>query len=271
MPQSELSVHPDTPRRTRARSSRLALIRNLIVTLTMTVAMTATVSLTLFSTGCAGPRGTGPGLIHQVASGENIYRISRRYGVDPKQVARINGVRDVTKLRVGQRLFIPGVRRSMSAKQRELAGLGPPGKSDSAKARRLAKSVARAQTSLRFGWPVRGRLSSRFGMRKGRPHEGIDVAASRGTPIHAAEAGRVIHSGRLSGYGKVVIVKHAGAYRTVYAHASKLLVKKGAFVERGQTIALVGSTGRSTGPHVHFEIRRSETPHNPLAFLPRPR
>ncbi len=106
-------------------------------------------------------------------------------------------------------------------------------------------------------------------MRKGRPHEGIDVAASRGTPIYAAESGRVIHSGRQGGYGKVVIVKHAGSYRTVYAHASKLLVKKGAFVERGQKIALVGSTGRSTGPHVHFEIRRLETPHNPLAFLPR--
>jgi murein DD-endopeptidase MepM/ murein hydrolase activator NlpD len=175
----------------------------------------------------------------------------------------------VTQLRVGQRLFIPGVRLHMNAAQLEMANRRPIGSSNSAKARRLARDVARTQTSLRFAWPVHGRLSSRFGMRKGRPHEGIDVAASRGTPIRAAESGRVIHSGRLSGYGKVVIVKHAGAYRTVYAHASRLLVRKGAFVERGQTIALVGSTGRSTGPHVHFEIRRSETPHNPLAFLPR--
>ena len=65
-----------------------------------------------------------------------------------------------------------------------------------------------------------------------------------------------------------MIVKHAGVYRTVYAHASKLLVRKGQFVERGQKVALVGSTGRSSGPHVHFEIRRAESPRNPLAFLP---
>ena len=78
----------------------------------------------------------------------------------------------------------------------------------------------------------------------------------------------MIHSGRLGGYGKVVIVKHAGAYRTVYAHASRLLVRKGEFVERGQKLAEVGSTGRASGPHVHFEIRRSESPRNPLAYLP---
>ena len=101
---------------------------------------------------------------------------------------------------------------------------------------------------------------------KSAGHEGIDVAAARGTPIFASESGRVIHSGRLGSYGKVVIVKHAGAFRTVYAHASKLLVRKGEFVERGQKVAEVGSTGRSTGSHVHFEIRRSETPKNPLAF-----
>ncbi|HIL81136.1 MAG TPA: LysM peptidoglycan-binding domain-containing protein [Myxococcales bacterium] len=258
------TIHPDGLRPERVSASRIALPMGLILTLAIGLA------LSVFSIGCAGPAGTGPGLIHRVAAGENLYRISLRYGVDPKQVARINGVRDVTELKIGQRLFIPGVRRKMNTAQRGLANRRPNARTDSEKARRLAQNVARAQTSLRFAWPVRGRLSSRFGMRKGRPHEGIDVAASRGTPIHAAESGRVIHSGRLSGYGKVVIVKHAGAYRTVYAHASKLLVRKGAFVERGQTIALVGSTGRSTGPHVHFEIRRSETPHNPLAFLPRP-
>ncbi len=105
-------------------------------------------------------------------------------------------------------------------------------------------------------------------MRRGRPHEGVDIAAQKGTPIFAAESGRVIFSGRMSGYGKVVIVKHAGRYRSVYAHASRLLVRKGEFVERGQKVAEVGSTGRSTGPHLHFEIRRSETPQNPLAYLP---
>ena len=89
-----------------------------------------------------------------------------------------------------------------------------------------------------------------------------------GAPILAAEAGRVIHSGRFGAYGKVVILKHAGAYRSVYAHARALFVEKGEFVERGQKIAEVGATGRATGPHLHFEIRRGEVAHDPLVYLP---
>ncbi|MCP4907610.1 MAG: LysM peptidoglycan-binding domain-containing M23 family metallopeptidase [bacterium] len=221
--------------------------------------------------GCGGRGPGGPGVIHHVEAGENLYRIGLRYGVSSKQIARANGIRDVTNLRIGQRLFIPGVRTRLRA------GAGSAGQNSSSnargagnldEARRRARKSARQQTSLQFLWPVRGRLSSRFGYRQGRPHDGIDIAARRGTPIFSAESGRVIHSGRLGSYGKVVIVKHSGRYRTVYAHASKLLVRKGEFVERGQKIAEVGSTGRSTGPHVHFEIRRSESPQNPLGFLP---
>ncbi|MFK7897304.1 MAG: M23 family metallopeptidase [Myxococcota bacterium] len=212
--------------------------------------------------GCGGRRpSAAEQTMHRVEQGENLYRIGLRYGVPAKEIARANGIRDVTSLRVGQRLVIPKRSGSRSG------GLSPRQKEE---ARRRARASAIAQGELQFMWPVRGgRLSSRFGMRSGRPHEGLDVAASRGTAIHAAEAGRVIHSGRLGSYGLVVIVKHAGSYRTVYAHASRLLVKKGAFVERGQKIAEVGSTGRSTGPHLHFEIRRSETPEDPLAYLPR--
>ncbi len=214
----------------------------------------------LGGSGCAGSRQGGPGVIHHVEAGENLYRIGLRYGVPVKQIRRANGIRDVTRLRIGQRLYIPGARQRLRVSSKGFAksnAVRPP-----------AQSGGRPQTSLKFAWPVRGRLSSRFGMRHGRLHEGIDVVAARGTPILAAESGRVIHSGRLGSYGKVVIVKHAGAFRTVYAHASKLLVRKGEFVERGQKVAEVGSTGRSNGPHVHFEIRRSESPRNPLAFLP---
>ena len=187
-----------------------------------------------------------------------------------KEIARANWIRDVTSLLIGQRIFIPGARarrRVGPGQSPQLAGRSGGGAASQA-AREHARKTARNQSSLRFAWPARGRLSSGFGRRGGRPHEGIDIAARRGTPIFAAEAGRVIHSGRLGSYGKVVIVKHAGRYRTVYAHASRLMVRKGEFVERGQKIAEVGSTGRSTGPHVHFEIRRSETPQNPLGFLP---
>jgi len=209
-------------------------------------------------------------VIHRVKAGENLYRIGKSYGVAPAKIAKANGIRDVRELRVGQRLFIPGVGRSRptASGRGEVARAPASGRADLEAARRQARATARQQADLQFGWPVRGRLSSRFGMRRGRPHEGIDVAASRGAPIRAAESGRVIHSGRLGAYGKVVIIKHAGSYRTVDAHARKLHVRKGQFVERGQRIAEVGTTGRSTGPHLHFEIRKRATPQNPLVYLP---
>ncbi|HPG26797.1 MAG: LysM peptidoglycan-binding domain-containing M23 family metallopeptidase [Spirochaetaceae bacterium] len=220
--------------------------------------------------GCAGRRPGGPGVIHHVAKGENLYRIGQRYGVPASAIAQANGIHDVTQLRVGQRLFIPGATARRRPADDPAYAARPDGRAagDLEEARRRARESARSPSAPSFAWPVQGRLSSRFGLRRGRPHDGIDVAASHGTPILAAEAGRVIYSGRLGSYGKVVIVKHAGPYRTVYAHASRLLVRKGEFVERGQKIAEVGSTGRSTGPHVHFEIRRAETPQNPLALLP---
>lgn len=215
--------------------------------------------------GCAsGP----PGVIHHVREGENLYRIGLRYGVEPKVIARANAIRDVRTLRVGQRLFVPRPTRRLDVAPAPRAQAPPGSGAAREEARRVARKAAVRPTSPRFAWPIRGRLSSRFGIRRGRPHEGIDIAAARGTPIYAAEAGRVIESGRMRGYGKVVIVKHAGSYRTIYAHASRLLVRKGQFVERGQKIAEVGSTGRSSGPHLHFEVRRREQPRDPLAYLP---
>lgn len=214
--------------------------------------------------GCASKQ---TGAIHYVRTGENLYRIGLRYGVDAKRIAHANGIRDVHELRVGQRLFIPGAGRSPSDTTRRPSS-DQTASGVSKQSRQRARASVRNESSLSFSWPVRGRLSSSFGRRRGRPHDGIDIAAKKGTPIFAAEAGRVIHSGRMGDYGKVVILKHAGAFRSVYAHANRLFVRKGEFVERGQKIGEVGSTGRSTGPHVHFEIRRRESPQNPLALLP---
>ena len=87
------------------------------------------------------------------------------------------------------------------------------------------------------------------------------------TVIRASESGRVILSGKLGDYGRVVIVKHAGRYSSVYAHNRRNKVKKGAFVEKGDAIAEVGSSGNASGPHLHFEIRRDRKPQDPLAFL----
>lgn len=118
-----------------------------------------------------------------------------------------------------------------------------------------------------LGWPASGTLTSGFGPRWGRMHQGIDIAAPTGTPISAAESGVVIHSGGLGGYGQTVIVDHGGGVVTLYAHMSERLVGNGASVGRGAQIGRIGSTGNSTGPHLHFEVRINGSARNPMNYL----
>lgn len=123
------------------------------------------------------------------------------------------------------------------------------------------------------GWPIKGWLTSYFGMRKspytGRPkfHEGLDIAANTGTPIHATADGVVARVETSPGYGKTVIIDHGYGYRTLYAHNSKNLVKRGQKIARGDKIAEVGNTGRSTGPHLHYEIQLNGVPIDPRKTL----
>ena len=118
-----------------------------------------------------------------------------------------------------------------------------------------------------FIWPVSGPVVSGFGMRWGRMHEGIDIAAGMGTPIHAAASGTVIHAGWLGGYGNLVVLDHGDGLATAYAHASAILVVVGQSVSQGETVSLVGSTGHSTGPHLHFEVRVNGVAVDPLLYL----
>ncbi|HUF02026.1 MAG TPA: peptidoglycan DD-metalloendopeptidase family protein [Gaiellaceae bacterium] len=118
-----------------------------------------------------------------------------------------------------------------------------------------------------FIWPVNGVVVSGFGMRWGRMHEGIDITAPTGTPIWAAAAGTVIWSGWRGGYGNAVVVDHGNGLATLYAHASALLVGVGQQVSQGQAVALVGSTGNSSGPHLHFEVRVNGVAVDPLLYL----
>ena len=117
-------------------------------------------------------------------------------------------------------------------------------------------------------WPVRGRVTSEFGWRWGRMHQGIDIAAPTGTPIIAAKRGVVIHAGPMGGYGNCVIVDHGGGFTTVYAHQSRVGARNGQAVEQRQVIGYVGSTGHSTGPHLHFETRVNGSAQNPRRYLP---
>lgn len=115
--------------------------------------------------------------------------------------------------------------------------------------------------------PSRGRISSLYGERWGRMHEGIDIAADTGSPIYAAMDGKVIYSGWINGYGKVVKIQHQGNLQTVYGHCSVLRVSEGKYVKQGEHIADVGSTGNSTGPHVHFEVLVNGKPVNPYPYI----
>jgi len=124
-----------------------------------------------------------------------------------------------------------------------------------------------APSAAGFIWPVNGAVVSGFGMRWGRLHEGIDIAATTGTPIWAAAAGTVIHAGWLGGYGNLVVVDHGNGLATAYAHASAILVSLGQQVSQGETVALVGSTGNSSGPHLHFEVRVNGVAVDPLLYL----
>jgi murein DD-endopeptidase MepM/ murein hydrolase activator NlpD len=124
-----------------------------------------------------------------------------------------------------------------------------------------------------FKSPLQGRITSEFGLRndpingRHRQHHGVDIAAPRGTPIGAAATGTVVFAGRRGGYGNTVIIEQADGKQTLYGHADQLKVSVGDRVEAGQTIATVGSTGRSTGPHLHFEVRENGQPIDPLTIL----
>lgn len=127
--------------------------------------------------------------------------------------------------------------------------------------------------SGRLAWPLQGRITSRFGYRRhpcwgGRHfHTGIDIAAKYGSPVSAADAGEVIFAGWWDGYGKAIVVDHGRRMTTVYAHLSRIYKRVGEIVAKGQILGLVGSTGYSTGPHLHFEVRMDGKPVDPLKYL----
>jgi len=138
---------------------------------------------------------------------------------------------------------------------------------------KIAASTGIVRGTGRFVFPANANISSGFGNRihpilgYSRFHAGIDFAASHGATIRAADSGRVIFSGWYGGYGQAVIIDHGNGISTLYAHASRLFVKEGQTVQQGQSIAAVGSTGLSTGPHLHFEVRQNGNPVNPMAYL----
>jgi len=238
-----------------------------------------------------GTCSTFTGIYHVVQPGQTLYRISVVYGVPLSTLMRVNRINDPTQIRPGMRIFIPGAREPKEV-PRTLPSSVPPTVSqslpnsthptpplDSKPDKSLPpKPEPQPQasfpeklddSSLRLIWPVVGPVVRGFQPEGKDPHEGIDISAPRGTPIRAAEEGRVIYSdNRIRGYGNMIIIRHKGRWATIYAHNDQNLVREGEFVRQGQEIARVGSTGRSTGSHLHFEVRYGRKPINPMRFLP---
>jgi len=187
------------------------------------------------------------GALHTVAQGDTLWDIARLYQTDLQEIVRVNGLDDPSRLRPGTVLLIPGAQALV--------------------AQRLLLVDSNGRLRRAFDWPVKGRISSRFGPRWGRMHEGLDIAVNVGTQVRAAADGVVRFAGWNGGYGYLVVVDHGRGIETRYAHNSRILVKRGQRVSRGQVLALSGSTGNSTGPHVHFEIRQNGKPVDPLKYL----
>jgi lipoprotein NlpD len=201
------------------------------------------------------------GVYHVVERHQTLYRICKTYEVNIHEVASVNGITDHSKIQTGQRIFIPGAKKVLKV---EIV-------IDDVAAEQVATEKERPKTvykKMDFLWPVEGKLGDGFEDNERKRHQGIDIRASQGTPIKASSAGIVIYSGNtIKGYGNMVILRHSEEYVTVYAHNQVNLVEEGARMEKGEIIGKVGQTGRATGPHLHFEIRRNNKPVDPLLFL----
>lgn len=216
-----------------------------------------------------GGEGKAGERIHVVRPGETLYRIALLHAVDPDELADLNQIADPRRLGAGRELVLPPAKGRRVA---SLAGAAAGRKAaPAAPAKRPPPAPPRVDAGPKpdrsLSWPVEGVLFGRFGLRNGSPHDGVDLAAPEGTPIRAAADGAVLYAGVQRGYGNLVILRHEGGLITIYAHNQKNLVRDGDRVRVGEEIALVGRTGRASGPHCHFEVRQGTKPRDPLLFL----
>lgn len=225
--------------------------------------------LPLIAVSCIGPhyyyvkKNGERGVYHRIEPGQTLWRIAKAYEVDVATVTAVNRLNDTFSITSGSYLFIPGVERRVSI---------PPAPVPAAEANGSEQKPAAAPVEAPdqvFVWPVEGTLTSAFGIRGGRVHEGIDIAARRESDIRAAAGGVV----KLSGwgpedYGKTVVITHQDGYETWYAHNASVLVSEGSSVASGDVIARMGRTGNARGNHLHFEIRKNGSPVDPLQYLP---
>lgn len=226
------------------------------------------------------------GIYHPVTPGVTLYRISLAYKVPVSKLMEANKIRSPSALKVGDKIFIPGaktVRRvepfvpltpserkdleqTLEEDTDEPVPPGPPKPPPIAE-----EKPPWFGKDLDIIWPIQGPINSPFGPRKKGFHAGIDIGTPSYQEVKAAMDGEVIlarHSSSKKGYGNVVVLRHDLGYSTIYGHLNVIMVKEGEAVRKGQPIGGAGNTGRSTGPHLHFEIRHEGKPFDPLSVLP---
>jgi len=202
------------------------------------------------------------GVLYTIRKGDNLSKIAKTYKSDESQIVDINALADELNLEVGRDIILPGGRLPPP----------PPAPKPSSYAsnyqdKYVPPTAFDGMSAGSLLWPTESRRITQYFTRR---HYGLDVGGPLRTPIYAATDGTVIYSGwNRGGYGNMVIIDHGGGLFTRYGHATKLLVKAGDTVKRGDTIALMGSTGRSTGSHLHFEVLKGDIHHriNPLDFV----
>ncbi len=226
------------------------------------------------------------GVYHPVTPGVTLYRISQAYGISISRLMEANKLPSPSAIRVGQKLFIPGVKavlkvepyvplspaeRKSLERSLDTQEQGPapesPGKPQG---NPRTESPPWAGKEMDLIWPIQGKINSRYGLRGKNFHSGLDIASPHYQEVKAAMDGEVLLARDSStGYGKLIVLKHDGGLSTVYGHLNVLIAREGEAVRQGQPIGGVGSTGRSTGPHLHFELREHGRALDPLPLLPR--
>lgn len=217
------------------------------------------------------------GIAYVVEEGDSVSQLAGDYHVAVDAILTANALHDGSTLQVGDVVLLPGARgRTLLASRGETQRRSAPPEETRPVAVSMAVTAAVAPSAPSgpaktsdWVWPIpSAQYFSEFGRRDGGFHSGLDMAVPTGTPAVAAQRGTVIFSAFDGGYGYCVIVDHGNGIKTRYAHADALLVKTGQTVQKGEKVILVGSSGRSTGPHLHFEVIVNDSPVNPRAYLP---
>jgi len=221
------------------------------------------------------------GVYHTVTKGVTLYRIGLAYKVPIAKLMEANGLSSPSALKVGRRLFIPGAKKVLHVEP--FVPLSSWERKDLERSLEIEdKPVAGASSIERteekppwFGkeldiiWPIQGKVNSPFGPRGKKFHAGIDIASPSYQEVKAAMDGEVILARNSpKGYGNVVVIRHNLGFSTIYGHMNVIIAEEGEAVRQGQAIGGVGSTGKSTGPHLHFELRHDGRPLDPLPLLP---